>query len=389
MNRNTSSRVLFLIVSGLLVVPLLTGGLLGARTRSDDKDDFYEYLSVFTDVLSLVRKVYVERIDGRTLLAGALDGASDALDPFSVYVPAEEVDTYRGAERVGRAHSGIEVLKERGVAFVFAVEAGSPAELAGIERGDILSKLGGTSTRDMPLWKIRQLFASAPGTKLEVEVVRQGEAVSVELELATYEVTAPSIEAVDGTAVLRVGRFEAGTAAQVTRLLEGTAEDRVLIDLRGVSGGDPRLAYELADLFVDGDLGKLVGRDGDLEAFGSQRTDVWSGSVALLIDRGSQGASEVLARVLAGIGSAPIAGERSFGHAGRSAHVKLASGALLELTDAFYTGPDGVRIDESIVPELRVERFPSGDDESDVVLEEALRLLRESREAQAEEKAAA
>ena len=387
MNRSTSSRVLFLIVSALLVVPLLTGGLVGARTRADDEDDFYEYLSVFTDVLSLVRKVYVERIDGRSLLAGALDGASDALDPFSVYVPAEEVESYRSAERVGRGHSGIEVLKERGVAFVFAVEPGSPAEQAGIERGDIVSKLSGSSTRDMPLWRIRQLLGSAPGTRLELELVRRGEAVEKELELATYEASPPSVEELGDTVVLRIGRFDAETADVVERLLEGSDASRLLIDLRGVSGGNPGLGYEVADLFVDGDLGKLVARDGDLEAFRSQRPNVWSGrSVGLLIDRGTQGPAEVLTRVLEEAGSATVLGERSFGHAGRSAHVKLASGALLELTDAFFTGPDGVRIDESILPQIRVDRFASEEEDGDPMLEEAIRLFTEGVE---EEKAAA
>jgi hypothetical protein len=55
MNRSIGSRVLFLFASAIVVVPLLTGGLLGARTRADGEDDFYEYLSVVTDVLSLVR----------------------------------------------------------------------------------------------------------------------------------------------------------------------------------------------------------------------------------------------------------------------------------------------------------------------------------------------
>ena len=390
MSRSTSSRVLFMIVSALLVVPLLTGGLVGARTRADDEDDFYEYLSVFTDVLSLVRKVYVERIDGRSLLAGALDGASDALDPFSLYVPAEEVELYRSAQRVGRGHSGMEVLKERGVAFVFAVEPGSPADQAGIERGDIVSKLTGKSTRDMPLWRIRQLLGSAPGTRLELELVRTGEAIQEELELAAYDPAAPSVETVGDTAVLRVARFDQQTPEQVARLLEDSASSRLLVDLRGVSGGDPAVGYQVADLFVDGELGTLVGRDGDLESFRSQRPDVWKGGeVGVLIDRGTQGPAEVLTRALEGLAAATVLGERSFGHAGRSAQVKLASGALLELTDAFYTGPGGERIDESIVPTARIDVIASDDEEGDPVLEEAIRLLGDAHARGVEEEKAA
>jgi carboxyl-terminal processing protease len=379
MNRSTGSRVLFLIASAIVVVPLLTGGLVGARTRADDGDDFYEYLSVFTDVLSLVRKVYVERVDGRTLLSGALDGASDALDPFSVYVPSEEVEAYRAAQRVGRAHSGMEVVKERGVAFVLAVEPESPAARAGVERDDIVSKLAGRSTRDMPLWRVRQLLGAAPGTKVELELVRRGEAIAVEMELAPYEPPEPALSSSGDVAVLRIPRVEPAAVEPIVGLLSEAQGATLLLDLRGVSGGDPEAAYQIADLLVDGELGKLVGRDGDLQTFAARRENLWPGALAVLLDRGSQGAAEVLARVLEGAGEAVTVGQRSFGHAGRTAQVKLASGALLELTDGFYTGPDGVRADESIVPDLRVERLRRAEDEVDAVLEEALRLLRENR----------
>jgi carboxyl-terminal processing protease len=379
MNRSTGSRVLFLIASAIVVVPLLTGGLVGARTRADDGDDFYEYLSVFTDVLSLVRKVYVERVDGRTLLSGALDGASDALDPFSVYVPSEEVEAYRAAQRVGRAHSGMEVVKERGVAFVLAVEPESPAARAGVERDDIVSKLAGRSTRDMPLWRVRQLLGAAPGTKVELELVRRGEAIAVEMELAPYEPPEPALSSSGDVAVLRIPRVEPAAVEPIVGLLSEAQGATLLLDLRGVSGGDPEAAYQIADLLVDGELGKLVGRDGGLQTFAARRENLWPGALAVLLDRGSQGAAEVLARVLEGAGEAVTVGQRSFGHAGRTAQVKLASGALLELTDGFYTGPDGVRADESIVPDLRVERLRRAEDEVDAVLEEALRLLRENR----------
>ncbi|HVS14608.1 MAG TPA: S41 family peptidase [Thermoanaerobaculia bacterium] len=385
MNRSTGSRVLFLIASAMLVVPLLSGGLVGARTRADGADDFYEYLSVFTDVLSLVRKVYVERVDGRTLLSGALDGASDALDPFSVYVPAEEVEGYRAAQRVGRTHSGMEVVKERGVAFVIAVEPESPAARAGVSRDDIVSKLAGRSTRDMPLWRMRQLFGGAPGTELELELVRRGEAIPVVLELARYQPPAPALESFDDIAVLRIPRFEPAAVAAVAELVAQAEGSTLLLDLRGVSGGEPEAAYRIADLFVDGELGKLIGRDGELESFVSRQEDVWPGELAVLVDRGTQGPAEVLARVLQGAGRAVTVGQRSFGHAGRTAQIKLSSGALLELTDGFYSGPDGVRIDESIVPELRVEQLRRDEEGVDAVLDEALRLLRESRQ----EKAAA
>ena len=159
MSRSSRQRIVFVLISASLVVSLLSGGFLGAGPR-DDEDDPYKYLSVFTEVLRLVRTVYVEEPDIDTLMAGAMDGATDALDPFSFYVPARRAKSFDGADRVGRQRSGLLVLKERGVAFVASVDPGGAGEKAGVRRGDIISELEERSTRDMPMWELHQFFAA-------------------------------------------------------------------------------------------------------------------------------------------------------------------------------------------------------------------------------------
>ncbi|MEM9407620.1 MAG: hypothetical protein AAGA81_16400 [Acidobacteriota bacterium] len=91
------SRVLFLILSVCIVLPLLGSGLVFGAPAEDgvEGDSIYKYLSIFREVLKYVREAYVEEADIRALMAGALDGASDALDPLSVFVPEEQIDEYR------------------------------------------------------------------------------------------------------------------------------------------------------------------------------------------------------------------------------------------------------------------------------------------------------
>ena len=375
----------------MLVVPLVTGGLGGAWAKDDDEDSFYRYLSVFTEVLKLVRTVYVEETDIRSLMAGALDGAADALDPFSVYVPEEEVDDYSAASRVGRARSGVLLLKERGVAFVVAVDEGSPAEALGLRRGDIVSKIDGKSTRDMPLWTIQKTLAQPLGTSVIFEVVRQGEPVDLELQLTDFTSPAPELTDVDEFAVLRLPSFGEQAASQVSSVLATLGDRPLVIDLRGVAAKSVEDGYEVARLFASGELGELKGRGGTISRFESSDVSAFGGELAVLVDRGSLGASEVLVAVLSQSRDAVIVGERTFGWAGRSGRVKLSSGALLELTDAFYTGPDGEPIDEGIEPDLRVVRRPftsDQDDGEDDGLERALELLREHRGESAEKAAA-
>jgi carboxyl-terminal processing protease len=383
--RSSSSRILFLALSALLVVPLIGGGL--ARAGSDDKDDdFYKHLSVFTEVLRLVRTVYVEPTEIDTLMAGALDGAADALDPFSLYVPAEQAGAYGRIEGIGRSRSGVQVLKERGVAYIAAVDAGSPAALAGIQRGDILAKIGtvpqvGASSRDLPLWRIRQLLAGEPGEKLGLELVRQGEPVEVELTLGSYPVPEPSLREIGGVSVLSLPSFE----PQVLRALDElvlrakTSGRSLLLDLRGSTGSDPEQGFEVAKRFVRGDLGRLLDRASVIETFEMDREPLWQApELAVLVDRGTQGAAEVLTAVLRQRAGAVVLGEDSFGHAGRRARVNLSSGAFLELTDAFYAGPDGVRLTEGLEPDIEVEgiRFATGED-AEEVLERAVGLFAE------------
>ena len=113
-----------------------------------------------------MRQAYVDEPDMDTLMSGALDGTTDALDPFSLYVPASAARHLPPGELHRPALlSGLTLLKERGIAFVVAVEKGSPGAVAKIKPGDIVAKINDRSTRLMPLWEMQQALdrqAAAP-----------------------------------------------------------------------------------------------------------------------------------------------------------------------------------------------------------------------------------
>lgn len=391
MNR---SRLLFFLASSAIVLTLLSGSLLGAasdRSHSNG-DSLYKHLSVFTEVLSLIRQAYVDPPDMEALMAGALDGTTDALDPFSIYVPATEVEVYRQARAIGTRHSGLTLLKERGVAYVVAVDPGSPAAEAGIEAGDLVTEIDGRNTRLMPLWQVIPRLASPPGTTVELALLRVGEPIAVDLELATFEPPAPKIEEVDGVPVLRVASFLPETPALVSDLLARAVEsghDRLLVDLRGVAGGDPQMAFEVAELFARGELGWLDARGEPIATFRSDAEPLWQGPLVVLVTRGTLGASEVLADVLRHSAGAELVGETSFGWAGREDYSDLPSGGRLYFTHAFYAGPDGEPLIEGLEPDLRVDRGSFDERErplEELILDRGVERLRElSGEEAAEE----
>ena len=430
-------RLLFITVSLLTVALLVSGTMLAsAQQEKDESDSPYKYLAVFMEVFGLVGKAYVDETEVEQLMDGAFEGVFDALDPFSVYVPAESIEAYRQSSTVGASRSGLLVLKERGVAYVMAVEDGSPGAEAGLEQGDILASLDGEETRTMPLFEVQERLAGDSGTVLQVEFLRQGSKETVEVALADYDPPAVELSAKEGVPVLRIPSFHEGVVSNVKKSLEtipqaagaesadaesvdaeaasdettiqvaaandnAPAEDgialpavedteKLLIDLRGVAGGDAESAYAVAGLFTGGELGALRRREQDVEVFSGEDAASYEGRLAVLVDRSTQGAAEILVTILRQQLEAAVIGEATFGHSGVLEEVELSSGGTLMITSAFFTGPDREPIAEKIEPDVWVRGRPGVDEEGvlvDSVLDRGVKFLLEEEEI--ESKAAA
>jgi carboxyl-terminal processing protease len=417
MNR---SRLLFLVCSSLLVLPMLMALVLAADpepsrradlrhrgrgakdVKEEDTFDVYlKYLKVFSEVLGLIRDTYVDEPNTDALMAGALEGVTDAMDPFSVYVPGPAVSGYVKALATGKSLSGLTLLKEHGATLVMSVEKGSPADAAGLKVGDLVAKLNGTSTRTMPLWEMQEQLAGAPGTKVALEVIRLGSPVQSTFDLKPFTPPAvslgevrengepvaagaagagrraapPSRQPERTVTVLRIPSFTADTAAQVRGALgpRGTAGGgRLAIDLRGVSSGDSEQAYETAKVFVSGELGALMRRKQQVRSFETSDTPLWQGRLVVLVDRGTAGPAEVFAAVLHQRAGAELVGERTLGYAGHQAMADLSNGSRLFFTDAFYTGPDKKPLNESLKPDQQVSERNRTLLEKDLPLDEII-----------------
>jgi carboxyl-terminal processing protease len=382
MNR---SRLLFLVCSCLLVLPMVTvlvlaadpargrhGGFAADDKEEDSYDSYLKHLKVFSEVLKLIRDTYVDKPNTEALMAGALEGVTDAMDPFSVYVPGSAVAGYTKALAAGRGLSGLALLKEHGATLVMSVDPQSPADAAGLKVGDLVAKINGTSTRTMPFWQIQEALAGEPGAKISFELIRLGAPVSVSFELKPFTpapVTAAEVDEhakpipAGGTAakhatLLHIPSFGADTAAHVREALaahpSGGADGNLVIDLRGVSAGEPDAAYPVAQLFTSGNLGALLQRQKEVHSFDAATQPVWHGRLLVLVDRGTGGAAEVLAVVLHQRAAAEVVGERTLGYAGHRASADLSNGSRLFFTDAFYTGPDKKPINEALHPDVSV-----------------------------------
>jgi carboxyl-terminal processing protease len=192
--------------------------------------------------------------------------------------------------------------------------------------------------------------------------------------------------------ILRLSAFEANTAKEVERLLRQQmrlkgAVARLLVDLRGGARGDAPSAYAVAALFADGELGATMARGLEQETFRGA-PPLWTGQLVVLVDRSTLGPAEILATVLRQSAAARVVGERTFGYAGRQKVVSLPSGGVIELTDAFYTGPDRKRLERGLRPDVLVDERSRSFAERDVpieqlILERGLEVVRQEPDAPA------
>jgi len=243
----------------------------------------------------------------------------------------------------------------------------------------------------MPLWEIQKRLAAAPGTRLDLEVLSGGQTKELTLELALFAPPQANVQSLQGASLLRLPSLEPEQLERVAGLVSELEDTPLLVDLRGVAWGEPETAYAVGELFVQGELGQLLGRDGPVKSF-SGEDDVWQGKLVVLVDRGTQGAAEILARVLQQGAGAKVVGQPSFGFAGHSRFIELDAGGSLVVTEGFYTGPDGEPLNQGIVPDLRVSErgraFAEREDAiEDLTLEKALELLRDEVDEEIDEAA--
>lgn len=381
------SRRRFLAFSLLVMLPLVAGVLWSAGETGEkepDPDALYRYLAIFSETLNLVRQTYVEPTDISTLLAGAMEGSTDALDPYSIYLPPAVPAAGEGDLVPGVRHAGMVILKDRGVAYVAGVEEGSAAVAADVQGGDILSRIGGRPTRQMPVWEINREFLPADGRELDLEVVRRGETKSLKLKLSDSVPPAPTLAPTEGFPMLRIPRIDSG-AAESTRFLLARAKAegamKLLVDLRGISGGDPEAAFAIAGLFASGDLGSLREKEKVGKSFTGTAAAGYPVELVVLVDGYTSGAAEILAAVLQQKAGAKLAGVPTFGWAGERSRIELEGGARLYLTTAFFAGPDGKPLSQHLTPDLLVDdqirRFEERDRPlSELILERAIRYLK-------------
>ena len=377
-------RKALLTLSGLVIAFTLLGGVLG---RSLAVEGTYSYLKLFNEVLYLIRNNYVEPVKDDTLMEGAYRGMLESLDSQSEYLTPEEYQRAVRNARNGDADPGVVVSKRRGYAVVVASRVGSPARKAGLDTGTILISIDGRSTLRMGAWEAAQALQGKSGTSVRLTVIRNSESKSEELvvERAVPKRSEPTGRLVEpGIGVLRIPDLRPGDAEQIRRTvagLSGQGANRLLLDLRDNAGASVEEAIKVAGIFAGGaTVARVKDRKSGTEELKAPGGAPWKGKLALLVDGGTAGASEVLAAALREKAGAAMVGEKTWGLATVQKIIGLPGGDGIRLSVGKYLSPSGKDWNGTGLDPDVTQAAGAADERGDPQLDRGLELLKKKSE---------
>jgi carboxyl-terminal processing protease len=334
-------------------------------------EDRYLNLQIFAKVLNIVQQYYVEPVDTQKLIYGGIKGMLRELDPHTNFLPPDmykEFETETSGEFGG---IGIEITVEDGVLTIISPIEDTPAWKAGIEPGDKIVEIDGTSTKGMSLVDAAQKMKGKNGTKIRLGIMRDSFEEPKVFAIVRDIVKVKSVKFVDledGYGYIRLTSFIENSATEMRRTVsEFKAKNKMIrgliLDLRRNPGGLLDQAIQISNLFLEkGIIVSTIGRDKNKKEVtqakpGSAYTDF---PVIVLINEYSASASEIVAGALKDNKRALIMGKRSFGKGSVQSVVKMGDGSGLKLTVARYYTPNGISIQaEGITPDVEVEEIDS------------------------------
>ena len=361
-----------ILVSSFAVLLFVVVGSFGG-VHASSGDGSYRQMQVYSEVLSRVQSEYVEDPNIPKVTDGALHGLVESLDANSSYLTPAAYKAFKAHKSESKGEIGATVSKRFGYADVVSVLPGSPAEKAGIEDTDIFESIEGQSTRDMSLPEIRSLLSGTPGSTVNVSVVRARRAEPQKVTITRDVVSIPPVSdkmLEDGIGYVKVDALTKGKAQEIAakiKSLERSGAKKLVLDLRNTSDGEESEGVATANLFLNhGTITYLQGQKFPREAFNADAAKaVTSLPVAVLVNKGTAGAAEIVAAALLENARADVVGDKTFGDGSVQKTIDLPDGGALILSVAKYYSPSGKAIQETAVtPNVLVA------DETDNVISE-------------------
>ncbi|MDH4742559.1 S41 family peptidase [Sphingomonas sp. CBMAI 2297] len=363
-------------VGALALVPIASGAMAGVDTSS------FKELDTFMEVYSQVKANYVDKVDDKTLMKGAIQGMLAALDPHSSYADGLDFDNLKIQTDGNYGGLGLTVTQEDGAVKVVAPTEDTPAARAGMKSGDFITHIDGKFIVGGSLDDAIQQMRGKPGTSVTLTVIRPGADKPLTFTMKREIIVQRPVkwDVKDGVGILNINTFTAQTGADTIKAIQeidkklGHKPLGYIVDLRQNGGGLLSQAIEVSDIFLThGEIVSQRGREkADIERWYADVSepgivavpgDLAQGlPVVVLIDAGTASASEIVAGALQDHHRALVMGVRSFGKGSVQSILPMGPRAALRLTTARYYTPSGRSVQEGgIKPDLLVPQLTDPD----------------------------
>ena len=339
-----------------------------ANTDVKAKNELFEKIDLFGEVLENIKKEYVDDVDQVEIMDSAINGVLQSLDPYSAYMSPELFKEMQTDTRGEFGGLGIEIGMESGVIKVISPIDDTPAAKAGIKAGDYIVKIGGEQVQGKSLIEAVKLMRGPVGTYIDLTVMRKKIKKPLEFRIVRQiievrSVSSKTIGKKKDLGYVRLKSFNENSDKQflesVKNLEKKFKVKGYVFDLRNNPGGLLTQAINITDFFLeDGEIVSTKGRKvSETRKFFARKGDEIKGKpIIVLINNGSASASEIFAGALKDHKRAIIVGENSFGKGSVQSIIPLGNGGGMRLTISKYYLPSGKSISEvGVTPDILVE----------------------------------
>ncbi|MBU0479819.1 MAG: S41 family peptidase [Proteobacteria bacterium] len=378
-----------IVMTLLIITPILAVFLFSqGRDATAKPHDTYESLEVFSNVLSLIQKHYVENVETTDVLQGAIKGMLVSLDPHSSYLKPDDFKELKLETKGSFTGIGIEITVKDSILTIVSPIEGTPGYKIGLQAGDKILKIENEPTKDLTLMEAVKKLRGPKGSKVTISVHREGWSDLKEFEITRGVIPLHSVKSKilePGYIYIRISNFQAKTTSDFIKELKELNErgkvKGLIIDLRNNPGGLLAQSVKISDIFIDdGLIVSTKGRvkDQNTEYFARPSGEKHDYPIIVLVNQGSASASEIVAGALQDHKKALVVGTQTFGKGSVQTIIPMSNGAGLRLTTARYYTPSGRSIQaKGIEPDIVVENLPEDISESHKKVKKKPKFLRE------------
>lgn len=358
-------------------------------TEAQHEIELHQYIQLLGSVFEFAQRNYVDEIDPAELYKGAMNGLMNAFgDPYTSYLDTSMMRDLSATTSGSFGGVGLTISKAfestpEDPAYVLVaspIEDG-PGYKAGIQAGDLIVEIDGQNTADISMDDVLSLLRGKENTTVDL-LIRRGKTMEFAVTLTRAIIEVPTVKygMIDSTGYLRIIEFTPQTASRVQEALDSFEKEgytSLIIDLRNNPGGLIASVADVADKFIDS--GTIVSTKSRLTYENSvytaspKSTTVPKGlPIAVLINRGSASASEILAGALKDHHIAYLVGERTFGKGSVQQPIPLPNQDGIKITIARYYTPSDVNIDKIGIPPDKEVLFPEFSEEEETAYVELI-----------------